>query len=82
MKSQTERILKQLELGNVIGPIWGICAEPPILALRNRISELRREGLKIVSIKRSNKDGSLSPVCDYILKKFFDKNIHKEFFGE
>lgn len=83
MKSQTERILKQLEIGNVIGEIWGrTVADPFILRVASRINDLKNDGHKIVTIRKIRKDGSLSPTAEYVLKRFFDKNVHKEFFHE
>lgn len=80
--SQTQKILKRLELGDEITPITGICMEPPILRIGARIEELRRKGRKIISIKVKRKDGKFSPICGYVLFKFFDKKKHERFFDE
>lgn len=78
--SQTQRVLRQLELGNSIGSIWGILQDPPILRVASRIDELIKDGHKIVTIKKKRQDGSWSPTCEYTLLKHFDKKRHRRFF--
>ncbi len=79
-QSQAQRILKYLEAGQVISQINCLFFDPPILRLASRINDLKQDGHKIVTIETYRKDKTVSPVAGYVLKKFFDKKIHKEFF--
>ena len=81
-QSQKERVLRQLELGNSIGQIWGNCQMPVIMRVASRINNLLNDGHQIVTIKKKRKDGSWSPTSEYVLKKYFDKKIHSRFFDE
>lgn len=79
-QTQNKKVLKYLEAGQIISQINCLFFDQPILRLASRINDLKKEGHKIITIETYRKDKTVSPVAGYILKKYFDKNIHIKFF--
>lgn len=79
-QTQNERILKYLLAGQIISQVTCLFFDPPILRLASRINDLKKEGNKIITIETYRKDKTVSPVAGYVLKKHFNKKIHREFF--
>jgi len=79
---QNEQVLRRLQMSDIVTQVNCYCMEPAILRLASVIERLKKQGHEIVTIKVKRRDGLDSPTCGYILRQFFRKRLHREFFND